>query len=230
MNKGQNVQLKFHTKSYVCSMLHCLLIITFLSVRGVEFGISHWPPKPAGSQWKGRIPSNMLSYNVNQHSSPCFICDHSVRGLRSLYISLFKTQKMIMIKPSLNLLSIFHLCKSKGQIYLLLHRQFFLTFRDLPDVGESREEGNNNCFPNNQQNLGLYTVLSRTVFSSQVFSMKHWDCWQSRSCEESKGQRSQWQGKLQQKGHCHRAGGCNYRYKSRTVILKVHAMSRQQLG
>lgn len=104
------------------------LIIIFLMVHGVENGISDSPPKPAGSQWKGRIPS----YNVKQHSSPCFICHHSVRGLRSLYISLFKAQKIVVTKPSLNLLSAFHLCKSKGQVYLLLHRQFLLTFMNLP--------------------------------------------------------------------------------------------------
>lgn len=109
-----------------------LLIITFLIVRGVEGGIADSPPKPAVSQWKGRIPSNMLSYNVKQHSSPCFICHHAVRGLRSLYISLIKAQKMIMTKPSLNLLSIFHLFELKQQIHLLLHRQFLLAFRHLP--------------------------------------------------------------------------------------------------
>lgn len=109
-----------------------LFIITFLRVHRVEGDISEWPPKPAGSQWKERIPSNMLMHNVKQHSSPRFICHHSVRGLTSIYVSLFKAQKMIMTKPSLNLLSIFHLCKSKGQIYLLLNRRFLLAFRHLP--------------------------------------------------------------------------------------------------
>jgi len=46
--------LKFPMKSYhICNALY-YPILTFLRVCGLEGGISNWPPKQAGSQWKGR--------------------------------------------------------------------------------------------------------------------------------------------------------------------------------
>lgn len=65
---------------------------------------------------------------INQHFFLCFICHLSIRVLRSLCTSLFKA-KMIKRKPSMNLLSAFHLCRAKGQIYLLSDRLFLLAFR-----------------------------------------------------------------------------------------------------
>lgn len=109
---------------------------------------------------------------LKQHSFSCFICHHSTRQLSRLCTSLFKA-KMIKRKPSPNLLSPFHFCKSKGQIYLLSDRLFLLTFRYLLlKIWGVGGEGKSNCFPDIQQIPVFYTVLSRTVFSLQVFSMK----------------------------------------------------------
>lgn len=112
----------------------------------VAFLTDHWNKQGA----KGREGIHQTFYThhimLKQYSCPCFICRHSIRGLRSLCTSLFKAKMMIKRKPSLNLSSPFHLCKSKGQIYLLSDRLFLLTFRRFLLKMGAKGEGKRTVF------------------------------------------------------------------------------------
>lgn len=100
-----------------------LFIISLLRVHRVEGDISEWPPKPAGSQWKGRIPSNMLLHNIKTALFPLFhlppLSKRADKCLRFTVQSSEDDHDKALPEP----FSIFHLCKSKGQMYVFVAKQ-----------------------------------------------------------------------------------------------------------
>lgn len=137
----------------------------------VAFLTDHWNKQGA----KGREGIHQTFYThhimLKQYSCPCFICHHSIRGLRSLCTSLFKAKMMTKRKPSLNLSSPFHLCKSKGQ-FICCQIGYFSSPSDTSFLKWGQREREKELFSWHSANPCFFTHTPKTVFSLHVFSMK----------------------------------------------------------
>lgn len=136
-----------------------LLIITFLRVCGVEGGISDWPPKAAGSQWKGRIPSNLLSYNAKREFLPSFHLPPLSKRAEDSKFHCSSLRRWSRQSPPWTFSAFSTSASQKGKfIYCYIGDFSSPSGTSLLKRGgeESRGEWNNNSFPNIPQNPVFY--------------------------------------------------------------------------
>lgn len=106
----------------------------------------------------GKEEFHQTCYHImlKQHSFPCFICHHSVRWLRSLYISLFKAQVFSTSASQNGYTGYF---SSPSGTSLLKYSR-----------GESRGEGNNKPFPKIQQNPVFCSPLQNCILLAALLN------------------------------------------------------------